>query len=174
MGPTNDRDSGHAREDLEQARLGYLRSDQLRPSPSAAGGLALLAGSHGDHSSAAHLYARAVAQAPTCLPLLVEATDQLLASDRPAACLAMINTAPNRIAGHGRLVLQRARALLADGQADTARALLDVGIEVPDFREGETHALACGVRRPTAGVPLRLPDGPIDRPRGFGQSTQPG
>ena len=128
----------HAREDLEQARLGYLRSDQLRPSPWAARGLALLAGSQGDHSSAADLYARAVAQAPTCLPLLVEATDQLLASDRVAACLSMLETAPDQIAEHGRLVLQRARALLADGQADTARALLDAGIEVPDLREGET------------------------------------
>ena len=39
---------------------------------------------------------------------------------------------------HGRLVLQRVRALLADGQADAARALLETGIEVPDLREGET------------------------------------
>ena len=88
--------------------------------------------------SAADLYARAVAQAPTCLPLLVEATDQLLASGRPAACLAMIDAAPGQIAGHGRVVLQQARALLADGQADAARALLEAGIEVPDLREGET------------------------------------
>jgi hypothetical protein len=35
-------------------------------------------------------------------------------------------------------VLQRARALLANGQADAARALLSAGIEVPDLREGET------------------------------------
>ena len=128
----------HAREDLEQARLGYERSDQLRSTPWAARGLALLAGSQGDHPRAADLYARAVAQAPTCLPLLVEATDQLLASGRPAACLTMIDAAPDHIAVHGRLVLQRARALLADGRADAARALLEAGIEVPDLREGET------------------------------------
>ena len=88
--------------------------------------------------SAAELYARAVAQAPTCLPLLVEATDQLLAAGRPAACLAMIDAAPEQIAGHGRVILQRARGLLADGQADAARTLLEAGIEVPDLREGET------------------------------------
>jgi tetratricopeptide (TPR) repeat protein len=128
----------HARGDLEEARLGYLRSDQLTSTPWAARGLALFAGSRGDHQRAAELYARAVAQAPTCLPLLVEATEQLLAAGRPAACLAMINAAPEELAVHGRLVLQRARALLADGRADAARALLEAGIEVPDLREGET------------------------------------
>jgi Domain of unknown function (DUF5107) len=126
----------HARGDLEQARIGYLRSDQLKSTPWAARGLALLAGS--DHPRAADLYARAVVQAPSCLPLLVEATDQLLTAGRPEACLALIDAAPAQIAGHGRLVLQRARALLADGQADAARALLEAGIEVPDLREGET------------------------------------
>ena len=72
------------------------------------------------------------------LPLLVEATEQLLAAGRPGACLAMIDAAPRQVAVHGRLVLQQARALLADGQADAARALLGAGIEVPDLREGET------------------------------------
>ena len=128
----------HARGDLEEARHSYGRSDQLTSTPWAARGLALIAGTRGDHPSAAHLYARAVAQAPTCLPLLVEATEQLLATGRPRACLAMIDAAPRQIAVHGRLVLQRARALLADGQTDAARALLSAGIEVPDLREGET------------------------------------
>jgi Domain of unknown function (DUF5107) len=128
----------HARGDLEEARLGYLRSDQFKPTSWAARGLALLARSRGDHLSAADLYARAVAQAPTCPSLLIEATDHLLASGQSAACLAMINTAPNQIAVHGRVVLQRVPALLADGQVEAARALLEAGIEVPDLREGET------------------------------------
>ena len=98
----------------------------------------MLAGSKGDHSRAAELYARAVAQAPDCLPLLVEATDQLLAAGRPAACLAMIDAAPEEIAVYGRVVLQRARALLANGHAGAARDLLEAGIEVSDLREGET------------------------------------
>jgi hypothetical protein len=50
----------------------------------------------------------------------------------------MINAAPEQLAAHGRVVLQRVRALLADGQADAARALLEAGFEVPDLREGET------------------------------------
>ena len=112
----------HARGDLEAARLGYLRSDQLRSTPWAVRGLALLAGTRGDHVSAAELYASAVAQAPTCLPLLVEATDHLLAAGQPAACLVMINATPEEIAAHGRVVLQRVRALLGAGQADAARA----------------------------------------------------
>ncbi|MFL6044960.1 MAG: DUF5107 domain-containing protein [Propionibacteriaceae bacterium] len=128
----------HARGDLDQALLSYLRSDKLRPTPWAARGLALLAVAQGDHASAASRYARAVAQAPTCLPLLVEATDQLLGAGQPGDCLAMIDAAPQEIAAHGRVVLQRVRALLADGQVGEARALLEGGIEVPDLREGET------------------------------------
>ena len=128
----------HARGDLEQARIGYLRSDQLKSTPWAARGLAVLADSAGDHPRAAELYVRAVAQAPSCLPLLVEATDQLLTAGQPSACLTMIKAAPQQMAGHGRLVLQRARALLAAGQADAACAFLEAGIEVPDLREGET------------------------------------
>ena len=128
----------HARGDLEEARLGYLRSDQLKSTPWAARGLALLAGTRGDHVGATDLYAHAVAQAPTCLPLLIEATDQLLAAGRPSTCLSMISAAPEEIAVHGRVILQRVRALLADGQGDAARTLLTAGIEVPDLREGET------------------------------------
>lgn len=131
----------HARGDLEEARLGYLSSDKIKSTPWAARGLALLAASQGDQVSAADLYARAVAQAPTCLPLLVEATDQLLAAGRPDACLVMINGAPREITVHGRVILQQARALLAGGQGDAARAILEAGIEVPDLREGETLGL---------------------------------
>ncbi|HEY6689170.1 MAG TPA: DUF5107 domain-containing protein [Propionibacteriaceae bacterium] len=128
----------HARGDLEEARVGYSSSDKIRSTPWAARGLALLAASQGDQVSAAALYARAVAQASTCLPLLVEATDQLLAAGRHDACLVMINAAPKEITVHGRVVLQQARALLAGGQGDAARALLEAGFEVPDLREGET------------------------------------
>jgi Domain of unknown function (DUF5107) len=128
----------HARGDLEVAWLSYLRSDQLTATPWAARGLALIAASRGHQLSAANLYARAVEQAPACLPLLIEATDQLLATGNSAACLAMIDAAPHRIVEHGRVVLQRVRALLADGQTDHARSLLETDIEIPDLREGET------------------------------------
>jgi hypothetical protein len=87
----------HARGDLEEARLGYLRSAKIRSTPWAARGLAQLAIERGDHAGAADLYASAVAQAPTSLPLLVEATDQLLTTGRSTPCLAMIDAAPDRI-----------------------------------------------------------------------------
>ncbi len=128
----------HARGDLEKARLGYLSSAKIRSTPWAARGLAQLAIARGDHAGAADLYARAVAQAPTSLPLLVEATDQLLTTGQSTACLAMIDAAPDQISSHGRVVLQRIRALLAVGRIDAAHALLETGIEVPDLREGET------------------------------------
>ena len=128
----------HARGDDEAAERGYRRSDQLRSTAWAARGLALLAAARGDHGSAADLYVRAVDQAPDCLPLLVEATEQLLAAGRPATGSALIAAAPESVARHGRVQLQLARALLADGQVDAARALLESGIEVPDLREGET------------------------------------
>jgi hypothetical protein len=50
----------------------------------------------------------------------------------------MLDETPNEVGGHGRIRLQRARALLAAGQADASRSLLEAGIEVPDLREGET------------------------------------
>jgi tetratricopeptide (TPR) repeat protein len=111
----------HARGDLDKARLGYLRSAKIRSTPWAARGLAQLAVARGDHAGAADLYARSVAQAPSSLPLLIEAT-----------------AAPDQISAHGRVVLQRIRALLAVGRVDDARALLETVIEVPDLREGET------------------------------------
>jgi hypothetical protein len=50
----------------------------------------------------------------------------------------MIDAAPDRISAHGRVALQRIRALLAVGRIDAAHTLLETGIEVPDLREGET------------------------------------
>ena len=123
----------HARGDLEEARLGYLRSAKIRSTPWAARGLAQLTVARGDHAGAADLYARAVAQAPSSLPLLVEATDQSLNADRSAACLAMIDAAPDRISAHGRGALERIRALLAVGRVDDARALLEAGSRCPIF-----------------------------------------
>jgi hypothetical protein len=145
----------HARGDLEAARFDYLRSDQLRSTPWASRGLALIAANQGDEEAAADLYARAVAGAPSCLPLLVEAVDQQLAAGRPAVGLALIDAAPKTLAGHGRVVLQRVRALLADGQADAAGALLQAGIDVPDLREGETLGDLWRAAFPDTPLPYR-------------------
>ena len=44
----------------------------------------------------------------------------MLAVDRPAACLAIIDAEPDQIAMRGRVVMRRTRALLADGQGGAA------------------------------------------------------
>jgi hypothetical protein len=67
----------------------------------------------------------------------------------------MIEAAPEHIAGHGRVALQRLRALLADGQAGAARALLEAGIEVPDLREGETLGALWRAAFPNFPLPYR-------------------
>ena len=50
----------------------------------------------------------------------------------------MIDRAPEAVGRHGRVRLQRCRALLAVGRLDEARAVLEAGLEVADLREGET------------------------------------
>jgi hypothetical protein len=127
-----------ARGQLDAAELGYLRSNELKATPWAARGLASLALSRGDFLAAAQLYGRAVAQARNCLPLLVEAADALLAGGRASDCLALLDAAPKGLAGHGRVTLQRIRALLAVGNVEDARTVFLAGFEVPDLREGET------------------------------------
>ena len=131
----------HAAGRLEAAERCYRRSHELAATAWSARGLALVAGARGETSSATGHYLAAVAQAPDCLPLLVEAADHLLAADRSEDCLRLIDAAPAALATHGRVLVQRVRAYLACGQTASAQELLDTGIEVPDLREGETLGL---------------------------------
>ena len=145
----------HAEGDLEVARAAYLRSDDLRPTPWAARGLALLALARNDVPAAVALYRRAVADAPDCLPLLVDAADALIAAGDAAAGLALLDAAPDDLRRHGRAILLRLRALLAAGALEEAGALLDAGFEVPDLREGETLGDLWAAVRPGAPLPYR-------------------
>jgi hypothetical protein len=128
----------HAAGRLDQAEYGYRRSHEFAATAWADRGLALVADARGETDTAAGHYLAAFAQAPGCLPLLVEASDHLLRVDRPEDCLRLIDSAPAALAAHGRVLLQRVRAYLACGQPASARMLLDAGLEVPDLREGET------------------------------------
>ena len=128
----------HAAGRLEPAERSYRRSHELAATAWSDRGLALIADARGEPETAARHYLAALAQAPRCLPLLVEATDHLLRIGRPADCLELIDAAPVELAGHGRVLLQRVRAYLACGDKASAQKLLDAGIEVPDLREGET------------------------------------
>ena len=150
----------HARGDHEAAERGYRRSDRLRSTPWAARGLALLAAARGDHGSAADLYVRAVGQAPDCLPLLVEATEQLLAAGRPATVFG-----PDRgRSGAGRPARAgpppagpRAARRRTGRRGPRPAGVRNRGARPPGGRDAG-RALAGGVRRPAATAVLRLPD----------------
>jgi hypothetical protein len=128
----------HAAADFATARSGYQESIALKPSVLALRGLAMICAAEGDRVTAADCYVAAVKLDRHCRPLLVEAVDALLVAARSVTALELIGGAPAGVAGHGRVVLQRVRALLAAGdRAAAARLLLD-GFDVADLREGES------------------------------------
>ena len=96
----------HAAAEFAAARSHYQESLALGPSMLALRGLAMISAAEGDHGAAAEGYRAAVALDPHCRPLLVEAIDALLAADRSATALELIDAAPPEVAGHGRVVLQ--------------------------------------------------------------------
>ena len=128
----------HAAGDLERAEKCYRDSAALRPTAWSARGRALLAAARAEAELAEQLYREAVRLEPGCVPLLVEATEQLLATDRAEACIELIDQAPEEVRRRGRLALQRCRALLAAGRIEDAGAVLDGQLEISDLREGET------------------------------------
>lgn len=128
----------HAAGDLERAETGYRHSAAIRPTAWAARGRALLAAARGDAELATQLYRDAVRLDAGCVPLLVEAVEQLLANDRATESVELIDQAPEVVRQRGRVQLQRCRALLAVGLAQEARAILAGDLEIADLREGET------------------------------------
>lgn len=145
----------HAAGDLDNARHRYQESLTLRPSALARRGLALISSADGDQDTAATGYRAAVALDPGCWPLLAEATDALLRAGRAVECLEMIADAPPEVAGHGRLVLLRVRALLAVGDQSAAARLLQSGFDVADLREGESLEEVWRLACPEIPLPRR-------------------
>ncbi|WP_055472536.1 hypothetical protein [Streptomyces pathocidini] len=66
-----------------------------------------------------------------------EAVDALLARGRVADARGVLAELPERVRARGRFRLLEAQVSLAAGDAAGARALLDLGIEVADLREGD-------------------------------------
>jgi tetratricopeptide (TPR) repeat protein len=145
----------HAGGELAAARSHYQESLALQPSMIARRGLALIAAAEGDDAAAAEGYLAAVALDPHCRALLVEAIDALLVAGRAATALELIAAAPPKIAGHGRVVLQQIRALLAVGDRTAAARLLQQGIDVPDLREGESIEAVWRLACPGVDLPSR-------------------
>jgi hypothetical protein len=150
----------HARGDLEEAQLGYLRSDQLSSTPWAARGLAVLAAAPGrSRERRGHCTpAPSARRRPACrywsrppISCWPRVDPRLPGDDRRGAASSLLGTAEWSCSGYAPCWLI--------GQTDAARALLAAGIEVPDLREGRRWAnCGAGVRRPAAAVPLRLPN----------------
>jgi hypothetical protein len=145
----------HAAGDLPLAQSHYQESLALKPSMLALRGLAMIASAQGDSGAAADSYVAAVTLDPHSRLLLVEAVDALLLADRSAKALELIAAAPAQVAGHGRVVLQKVRALLAHGDSAAAARLLHDGVDVPDLREGESLADIWGLACPGVELPDR-------------------
>jgi uncharacterized protein DUF5107 len=120
----------HQAGDDRVAASAYRESLACAESAWAHRGLALLDGDVGR-------LRRAYRLAPDCWQLAVEAGDALLAADRPADALSLVDSVPAGIRDHGRIRLLEVRAALASGEADRARDILTAGLVVPDLREGE-------------------------------------
>ncbi|WP_214106644.1 DUF5107 domain-containing protein [Acrocarpospora catenulata] len=124
-------------EDLPGAREAWERSVQAVPNAWALRNLAVLDQLADDHATAADRMHRAHRLAPRLRPLTVEALVALLAADRPADALALIDRLDLDDRRHGRIRLLECRAALDLGDLRRAKILLDTGIVVDDLREGE-------------------------------------
>ncbi|HEX5993741.1 MAG TPA: DUF5107 domain-containing protein [Jiangellales bacterium] len=127
----------HVDGDLSGAERHYENSLTIERSPWALRALALIRAERGDHAAAARMLEDAVERAPDVLPLALELGDALLAADRPADALTVVDRLGNQPDDHGRVGLLAATAALACRQLDRAAALLDAPLQVADVREGE-------------------------------------
>ncbi|GAA1963524.1 DUF5107 domain-containing protein [Kitasatospora viridis] len=116
------------------AREAFQRSLELLRTPWALRALAFLAP---DPRQAAELRHEAHLLRPALLELTIEALDSLLAAERPAEALKLIEGLPAVTRGHGRIRLAEANAAHATGDDDRVRRLLAEGIRVDNMREGE-------------------------------------
>ncbi|MGA8115887.1 MAG: DUF5107 domain-containing protein [Actinocatenispora sp.] len=128
----------HQLGDRAAAEAGYRESLAASGSPWALRGLAVLRRADGSAADSADLLVRAHRATPGHWQLAVEAADALLAADRAADCLALVDALPAGVREHGRIRLVEVRAALAAGGLDRARDILESGLTVDDMREGET------------------------------------
>lgn len=82
-------------------------------------------------------YTRAVNILPALLPLIIEAGQRLLALNRAAAWLPLLEILPRDLRSNGRLRLLEGRAALQVGDLARVADLFDGTLVVDDLREGE-------------------------------------
>jgi hypothetical protein len=124
--------SAWAAGDAAAAREAWQRSIALAENPWALRDLA-----ESGHEAAPDLLRRAHALRPDLWQLTVETLEALLAADRPAEALAVLDALDDRQRALGRLKLLECRAALAAGDRGRAARLLAAGFEVHNLREGE-------------------------------------
>ncbi|MFE3447655.1 DUF5107 domain-containing protein [Nonomuraea sp. NPDC059194] len=122
--------------DLEGARAAWHESLDLQRTPWT---LRCLAESArlAETGPQADLLVEAHTLAPAVLELTVESLRALLAEDRPAEALTIIDALPDDQRAIGRIRLTEAQAALAAGDLGRAGAVLAADIEVDNLREGE-------------------------------------
>ena len=123
----------HSAAEFAAARSHYQESIAFGPSMLALRGLAMISATEGDPAPRPRGIGPQWRSIRHCRPLLVEAVDALLAADRSATALELIDAAPPEVAAHGRVVLQRIRALLAVGDRAAAARLLQQASTSPTY-----------------------------------------
>ncbi|MER7558135.1 DUF5107 domain-containing protein [Nocardioides sp. NPDC126508] len=121
-----------ADDDRPAARTALERSVADRSNP-----WALRALAHLEDLPAADLLLEAHRLRPDLRELTIELLQALIASDRPAEALEVIDSLADTDRDHGRIRLSTAQAAFAVGDLDRVRTLLDEGITVDNLREGE-------------------------------------
>lgn len=118
--------------DLAGARSAWQESLAHRETVWALRNLAVVAD---DPSEAVSLYSRALELAPELRPLVVEALTFFIRSNLYAEAAALLSRL-GELRQDGQVMLAEVEVLLWQGDAKTAEALLDKGIELPGIREG--------------------------------------
>ncbi|MGW8557691.1 DUF5107 domain-containing protein [Streptomyces tubercidicus] len=123
--------------DPEAARVAWSRSIESKPTAWAYRSLAALDMQTGRLGAALDHYRSALALAPDCLPLAVEAVQAMVRADEPLMALDTIDALPPAYRQNGRVHLAEARARLDVGDLARVGRLLETGISIADIREGE-------------------------------------
>lgn len=123
--------------DTDAAKAEWEASIEETPSAWAYRNLAVLAEHEERLDEAADRMQRAVELRPDLPTLAVESFDALIRAGRAREVLDAIPTMPEPVREYPRMRVLEARAALAAGELDRARALIEDPFEVPDIREGE-------------------------------------
>jgi len=130
--------------DTEGAVAAWKRSLALADSPWAHRNLAFADTAEGRHAEAAERLLPALkavleadADVAAVRALARETAEALLDAGRAGDCLDLLGELPEEVTVRGRFRLLAARALVAVGDADGARAIFDAGFEVEDLHEGD-------------------------------------